>query len=144
MRRLPIVGQKPSEKTLMPEVLPQPAGMGAGSPRQRTVLHMRRLLAAAAVAGIAATTTSRSGAAGDGGVDGAADGPTEGAVDDGATDAGAHDANGDASEDADAGNVGNPYYDARPGYDPAGPPPQAGTNQTSGCGCRVVGEPGRK
>ncbi len=147
-RKLPIVKAE-DDKTLMPEVLPQPTRNAAGSPRQRTVRHMRKILAAAAVAGIAATTTSRTRAAGDAGDDAATDGSVDAIPEDAATDA------VDESDALDSGYLG---YDVRPGYDPAPPPPDAnmnvgydpagpypgsGTSNSSGCGCSVVGRKGK-
>lgn len=147
MRKLPVVGPQ-EEKTLMPEVLPSPPPAGAaGSPRDRTVRHMRKLLAAAAVAGVAATTT-RSHATDAGPDDASTEAAADGAGDDGASGDGAITDGarpGDAGEDAaDAGMDVRPGYDpppdydVRPGYDPAGPPP--GSGESSGCGCDVVGK----
>jgi hypothetical protein len=155
MRKLPIVGQREEDpKTLMPEVLPEPpAGQAAGSsPRQRTVKHMRKLLAAAAVAGIAATTTRSQ--ATDAGPDASTDAGTDAVAED-ATDEG----DADAELDADAAkDTGPSYYDGPLGHDPAPPPPDGSmfvghdpagqppgttTGDNSGCGCSVVGKKSR-
>lgn len=53
-KRLPVVS-RPEDKTVLPEVLPDPraARARAAGPRQRTVAHMHRMLATAAALGIA-------------------------------------------------------------------------------------------
>jgi hypothetical protein len=110
---------------------------------------MRKLLAAAAVAGVAATTASRSKAT-DAGVDAGADASAD-ASDDASTDA----TDEADAQDADAADAF--VYDVSPGHDPAPPPPDANMNigydpvggnpsttgENSGCGCTVVGRKAR-
>jgi hypothetical protein len=64
-RKLPVVGGE--GKKLASEILPAPSAKPRTSPRERTVIHMRVLLAAATAIGLAATTARRSGAAPEGG-----------------------------------------------------------------------------
>ena len=160
-RKLPLIGEG-DEKTLMPEVLPEPpAPVGPSSPRQRTVGHMRKILAAAAALGVAATTGRARVANANPGADPPPpppDAATNDATADGADDGSAADAVSDGPQDTGLNFV----YDARPGMDPAPPPPDAngpdghmnpgfdpngppGTenNQNAGCSCDVVGKPGR-
>ncbi len=144
----------------MPEVLPEPPPNASGSPRQRTVSHMRKIMAAAAVAGMAATT-ARSSSADAGVADGGT--PDDGGMDsmfighdpapDAASTGDASDANdGSAGSGFDSMFVGhdpagmdsgvtdaNQGYDSMfVGHDPAGQPGSSG-----GCSCDVPGRKGR-
>jgi hypothetical protein len=151
-KKLPIVNAE-EEKTLMPEVLPAPPQPSLnGSPRQRTVTHMRKVLAAAAVAGIAATAV-RTTQADDGGADAS--------TDDGGSDSMfvGHDPGPDAGGPGDA-EMDSMFIGHDPGPDAGGedarndfdsmfvghdPGPDAGGSDNNGSsgGCSV-GAVGRK
>jgi hypothetical protein len=142
VKKLPIVNGE-EEKTLMPEVLPHPQSSANGSPRERTVRHLRKVMAAAAVAGIAATATRNS--SGDAGPDAPVDDAGMDSVFVG------HDPGPDAGGPADTGmGADDSVPDANTGFDsmfvghdPAGNPDAGNGGSSGGCSVGTVGRKGK-